>query len=158
MIDKVSFTNFKSLRRVAAELRRFMVIVGPNGSGKTSLLDGLHYLAQATQRPLASIMSGVYAPPNLLSRGTEGPMTLALSGRLLDATIHVEAVVTFNGCTDAQLPWSASVTRRWGEVEDTAEPALEELSRAARLRAARQGKKMDTARPQSVEMARLARE
>ena len=53
MIDRVSFTNFKSLRRVDVDLRRFMVIVGPNGSGKTSLLDGLHYLAQATQRPLA---------------------------------------------------------------------------------------------------------
>jgi len=55
MIKNVSFTNFKSLRRVDAEVGRLMVIVGPNGSGKTSILDGLHYLAQATMKPLAAI-------------------------------------------------------------------------------------------------------
>ncbi|WP_437751709.1 AAA family ATPase [Sorangium sp. So ce1389] len=58
MIQQVSFTNFKSLRRVDAGLERFTVIVGPNGSGKTSILDGLRYLAQTTRWPLATLMNG----------------------------------------------------------------------------------------------------
>lgn len=76
MIQEVSFTNFKSLRRVDAHLGRFMVIVGPNGSGKTSILDGLYYLAQVTRWPLAGIMNDVFASPNLKSRDTSGPMKL----------------------------------------------------------------------------------
>ncbi len=118
MIDQVSFTNFKSLRRVDADLRRFMVIVGPNGSGKTSLLDGLHYLAQATQKPLASIMSGVFAPPNLLSRGAAEPMKLALSGCYHGVSAKIELAITCNDGADARPAWSAIVARRWGEFEE----------------------------------------
>jgi predicted ATPase len=115
MIDKVSFTNFKSLRRVDADLRRFMVIVGPNGSGKTSLLDGLYYLALATQKPLASIMNGVFTPPNLLSRGANGPMRLALTGRVAGAAASVEVAISCED--DAGSTWSAGVVQRLGEAE-----------------------------------------
>lgn len=119
MIDKVSFTNFKSLRRVDVDLRRFMVIVGPNGSGKTSILDGLHYLAQATQRPLASILSGVFAPPNLLSRGADGPIKLALAGAYRGVAARVDIIVELKGLT-----WEAHVARRWNhEDEETSETA-----------------------------------
>ena len=118
MIDKVSFTNFKSLRRVDVDLRRFMVIVGPNGSGKTSILDGLHYLAQATQKPLASILRGVFAPPNLQSRGAEEPMKLAVSGHYRSMIAEISLAIT---CNDGAAPipvWSALVARRWGESEE----------------------------------------
>ncbi|MEO5725558.1 MAG: AAA family ATPase [Byssovorax sp.] len=120
MIDQVSFTNFKSLRRVDADLRRFMVIVGPNGSGKTSLLDGLHYLAQATQKPLASILSGVLTPPNLQSRGAQEPMKLALSGRYhgVSVAISIAIAITYNDGADAPFAWSATAARRWGESEE----------------------------------------
>lgn len=122
MIDKVSFTNFKSLRRVDVDLRRFMVIVGPNGSGKTSILDGLHYLAQATQRPLAAILGGVFAPPNLQSRGAEEPMTLAVSGGYRGVRADVEMAITCSGRVGARPVWRAMVTRRWGErAEQTSE-------------------------------------
>jgi predicted ATPase len=118
MIDHVSFTNFKSLRRVDAELQRFMVIVGPNGSGKTSVLDGLHYLAQATKKPLASIFSGVFTPPNLQSRGAEGSTMLALSGRYHGVNAEIELAITCNDGADAGPTWSATVTRRWGDAEE----------------------------------------
>jgi predicted ATPase len=118
MIDQVSFTNFKSLRRVDVDLRRFMVIVGPNGSGKTSILDGLHYLAQATQKPIVSILSGVFAPPNLQSRGAEEPMMLALSGRYHGMAAEVEMVITSKDDANNHPTWSAIVTRRWGESEE----------------------------------------
>jgi len=44
MITKVHFEGFKLLRDVEFELGRFNVLVGENGTGKSSVLEGLHYL------------------------------------------------------------------------------------------------------------------
>jgi predicted ATPase len=133
MIERASFSQFKSLRRVDAELRRFTVIVGPNGSGKTSVLDGLHYLAQTTKRPLAAFLDGAYAPPNLKSRGAAGLMKLALSGRFQGIDASVEAEIE---CTDTALAppaWNATVRRRWGDAtEETHENRRGELPPVAK--------------------------
>ncbi|WP_437766562.1 AAA family ATPase [Sorangium sp. So ce281] len=112
MLQQVSFTNFKSLRRVDARLGRFMVIVGPNGSGKTSILDGLHYLAQATRAPLAAIMRGTFAPPNLKSRGSTDAMKLAVTGRFQDVSAKVGIVVECeDSSTSRVLPTSRHRSR-----------------------------------------------
>jgi predicted ATPase len=50
MIRKASFRNFKSLRDVDVEFERFTVIVGPNASGKTSILQGLDYISKVCSR------------------------------------------------------------------------------------------------------------
>lgn len=42
MIQKVSFRNFKAYRSLDLDLEPFTVLVGPNASGKTTLLQGLH--------------------------------------------------------------------------------------------------------------------
>jgi predicted ATPase len=44
MIQTVSFENFKALRDLTISLERFTVLVGPNASGKTSVLQGLDSL------------------------------------------------------------------------------------------------------------------
>ena len=122
MIQQVSFTNFKSLRRVDAALGRFTVVVGPNGSGKTSLLDGLHYLAQATQTPLARVMRGVFAPPNLKSRGTTGAMRLSATGSFREVNAAVEIAVDCEDSANGSSSWTGTVARRWGDaVEETSE-------------------------------------
>jgi len=41
VISSVAFHNFKALREARIELRPFNLIVGPNGSGKTSLIQAL---------------------------------------------------------------------------------------------------------------------
>lgn len=46
MITEARFENFKLLRKVDLRLGRFQVVVGGNGSGKSSILEGLHYLLQ----------------------------------------------------------------------------------------------------------------
>ncbi|WP_438031539.1 AAA family ATPase [Sorangium sp. So ce204] len=126
MLQQVSFTNFKSLRRVDARLGRFMVIVGPNGSGKTSILDGLHYLARTTQAPLASVMRGTFDPPNLKSRGSTDAMRLAVTGSFHDVTAGVEVGVECDSDASGTSYWSATVALRWGDaVEETAESAAE---------------------------------
>jgi putative AbiEii toxin of type IV toxin-antitoxin system len=44
MIQTVSFKNFKALRDLTISLERLTVLVGPNASGKTSVLQGLDSL------------------------------------------------------------------------------------------------------------------
>src|SRR5829696_531286 len=47
MIHRAKFQNFKALRDVEVTFdSRLTVLVGPNGSGKTSILEGIHYLSQ----------------------------------------------------------------------------------------------------------------
>src|SRR5437763_1443917 len=46
MISKVSIRNFKSLRNVHVDLERFTVFVGPNASGKSSILQAMDFLCR----------------------------------------------------------------------------------------------------------------
>ncbi len=46
MIDRVHFENFKSLKNVTIDLGRLTVLVGPNGCGKSSVLQGIELLSQ----------------------------------------------------------------------------------------------------------------
>ena len=46
MLEKIHFQNFKNLKDVRCDLGQLTVIVGPNACGKTSLLQGMHWLSQ----------------------------------------------------------------------------------------------------------------
>jgi predicted ATPase len=53
-LKEVSITNFKSLKNVHVSLRKFNVLVGPNGSGKTNFIEFFKFLKKALseiQRP-----------------------------------------------------------------------------------------------------------
>jgi AAA15 family ATPase/GTPase len=50
MLSKIKFRNFKALRDVEIPLNRLTVLVGPNASGKTSVLEGVHYLTQLIRK------------------------------------------------------------------------------------------------------------
>lgn len=87
MLDRVSFTNFKSLQAVSIDLSPLTVLVGPNGSGKSSVLQGIHLLSQ-TSAPrnvdpapgwarLEAIFTGPRHPRRLARRGTAS-MELAI--------------------------------------------------------------------------------
>jgi len=79
MIHRVEFHNFKALRNVAFDLERLTVLVGPNASGKTSALEGLHYLMVATEKRPDKVFQGKESPWALASSGTEGEMSLMCS-------------------------------------------------------------------------------
>ena len=45
MIESIEFTNFKALRNVTLPLAPFTLLLGPNGSGKTTVLQALRHIA-----------------------------------------------------------------------------------------------------------------
>jgi len=75
VIASVAFRNFKALRRTSLALGPFNLVIGPNGSGKTSLIEALlrlHALAQLpplpatapTQRSGGPVIEFHFAPPH----------------------------------------------------------------------------------------------
>jgi hypothetical protein len=54
MIASVAFRNFKALRSARLRLTPFNLVVGPNGSGKTSLIEAILRLRALARLPLAA--------------------------------------------------------------------------------------------------------
>lgn len=72
MIRKAKFENFKGLRDVEITFEsRFTVLVGPNGTGKTSVLQGLQLAERCVAEPVQEVFAP-FTPPadarNLLIR------------------------------------------------------------------------------------------
>lgn len=93
MIEKASFRNFKSLRHVDVDLERMTVFVGPNGSGKTSVLEGLRVLSPAfnSDTKMAEILREQREPGLLLSREAQDrELTVAIGEARVDARLSIE--------------------------------------------------------------------
>ena len=74
MISKVSIRNFKCLRDVQIDLERFTVFVGPNASGKSSILQALNFLSRSFQGQ-DGLMEGEFS--QALSRAANDNVELA---------------------------------------------------------------------------------
>jgi predicted ATPase len=79
VIQKVSFRNFKAYRSLDLELEPFTVLVGPNASGKTTLLQGLQHLSVVADELLSGRKS-YWALPPVQSYGVSPPVELGISG------------------------------------------------------------------------------
>jgi predicted ATPase len=53
VIASIAFRNFKALRRTSVNLSPFNLVIGPNGSGKTSLIEAIMRLRTLSRLPLA---------------------------------------------------------------------------------------------------------
>lgn len=80
MIEELSLENFRAFTSAHLGLGRLTVIVGPNGSGKTSLLEAIHYLARLGDEPGNDVFQGNDAGKWLVRSGCErATMGLSLS-------------------------------------------------------------------------------
>lgn len=102
MIEHVHFENFKSLKDVSLDLGRLTVLVGANGCGKSSVLQGISLLSQiGVPRPaerlhtfgrFAAIFRGARDPGRLASPGRPTTMVFSMrtaGGETLKLQIHV---------------------------------------------------------------------
>lgn len=65
----ISIRGFRRLREVHLDLRPLSVMIGANGTGKTSMLDVLTLLASSAQGGLSSALSELSGLPNILTNG-----------------------------------------------------------------------------------------
>jgi ABC-type branched-subunit amino acid transport system ATPase component len=89
VIESAEFHNFKGLRDVRTGLERFTVLVGPNASGKTSILEGLHFLSQLATKPPVEFFTGIRRLDHLYHRSSQGDLELQFSGP--DGCLRVRA-------------------------------------------------------------------
>lgn len=104
MIRQATFQNFKALRDVRVTLGRLAVIVGPNSSGKSSVLHGLHLLSLLGWALPETVFSGRNAPEHLISRGGgNSPLTLGCTTD--EGAVELHATPPTVPARDEPDPW-----------------------------------------------------
>jgi predicted ATPase len=78
VITEVRFEEFRALRDVRVKLSPLTVFVGPNSSGKTSVLEGIHYLLQMGWTRLSDVLRDPWHAGRERNAHAERPMTMAL--------------------------------------------------------------------------------
>jgi len=69
MIKRLRVKNFKALRDIEVELTPIHVLIGPNDSGKTSILDVIAALCRSVDHPLAHAFLGSWKGTELVWNG-----------------------------------------------------------------------------------------
>ena len=76
MISLVAIQNFKNLRKINLDLEPLTVFVGANGSGKTSVLDAMHYASRAATSAPEKVFVGDRHCDWLYTRGGQGDLSI----------------------------------------------------------------------------------
>jgi predicted ATPase len=148
MIERVRFKNFRALRSVEVGFEPLTVIVGPNGSGKTSVLEGTHYIAQLAQKSLSAVLDGPYSPDLVTSVGWDDKegmtldefldhrtMLLGAEGRWDGDSGSLELFVKFNWDEETeQVPFTARLRARWAGKEVEINPTDDSLIRSLEMK------------------------
>lgn len=71
MITRFRVQNYKALRDVTLDLTPIHVLIGPNDSGKTSILEAIAALSRTTCRPLNECFGGRWSGAELASNLTD---------------------------------------------------------------------------------------
>jgi predicted ATPase len=122
MITSVHLRNFKAHRSTRIELERFMMLVGDNVSGKTSVLDALRLQAALNPNPVHAL-SGDSLPDDLLRRNSERPLVLTATGSVGDKTWKARSELTVlpQSGNEPTRPWKLVLTGHDGKRQFGAE-------------------------------------
>lgn len=78
MIKKLKVKNYKSLRNVELELDKFNVLIGPNASGKSNLLDCLAFISEIAQGDIDGSLRGRGSYERVVFSGEKENIELSL--------------------------------------------------------------------------------
>ena len=81
-IESIAIKNYRCFREIVLnELPRMTIVVGANGSGKSSLFDVFTFLKDALTQNVASAVARRGGYRELVSRGQEGPIEISVKFR-----------------------------------------------------------------------------
>lgn len=104
MISSIRLQDFKGHRDTTVPLGRLTALVGPNGSGKTSVLEALWLQSQLVEQPPAKVLSGDFAVDDMHRRGATDPCTFTSTGA--QAGQAWSATMTLGGPQGYALGWN----------------------------------------------------
>ncbi len=81
MITKFQVRNFKALRDVTLDLTPVHVLIGPNDTGKTSILQAIEALCRSVDHPLSHAFTGSWEGNALVWRGNP-KLTIAMTASI----------------------------------------------------------------------------
>ena len=81
MIEELEINGFRLLKSFKADLKKLNVIIGANGTGKSSLIDLLHLISSCCEFPLNNVWGNELGSGQLLTADGE---TNELRSLLLD--------------------------------------------------------------------------
>lgn len=81
-IKHLAITGFRRLERVDSDLRPLTVVLGANGSGKSSLLDVVRLLARSAAGATKDALNELGGLPSVLTRGRTESLTLDVTAAL----------------------------------------------------------------------------
>jgi predicted ATPase len=114
MIHAVRFRTFKALRDVELTLDPLTILVGPNASGKTSVLEGISLLTRLASMDPRAVFDGRQSLGVIASRGAEGVFELALTGTFRRK--KGELSIRFNAIEDFPFSSAYRLESRWGDL------------------------------------------
>ncbi|MGN6368254.1 MAG: AAA family ATPase [Phycisphaerae bacterium] len=79
MIERLKVQNYKSLRNVDVRLTRMHLLIGPNDSGKTSLLEALAALSRSVDNSLPSSFEGSWSGRELVWQSKDLPVSFEVN-------------------------------------------------------------------------------
>ncbi|MFA6472952.1 MAG: AAA family ATPase [Candidatus Latescibacterota bacterium] len=77
-IKSIKINGFRKLNNINLEVRPFMVLIGANGVGKTSILDAFSLLSSSASGELNRTLSQLGGIVNLLTRGKTEELSLSI--------------------------------------------------------------------------------
>ena len=99
MITRFRVQNYKALRDVTLDLTPMHLLIGPNDSGKTSILEAMAALCRSVEEPLADAFVGTWHGASLVyNQDVKLAVTLAATIEDSEAieTIHYQLEVSFH--------------------------------------------------------------
>ncbi|RZN37997.1 MAG: DUF2813 domain-containing protein [Methanophagales archaeon ANME-1-THS] len=79
MMTKLKVQNYKSLKNVELELDKFNVLIGPNASGKSNLLDCLAFLSEIAQKRIDESLNKRGGYEHVAFWGEKGNIELSIN-------------------------------------------------------------------------------
>lgn len=96
MIEKVRIQNYKALRDVTLDLTPIHVLIGPNDSGKTSVLEAVAALCRSADHPLPQAFIGAWEGTSLVwNRELALSVALAATVADFDGLFDYSITITF---------------------------------------------------------------